>query len=128
MCNHWMYFLIDSLRNLLGVYLTKLGVVIKILFFQFGLIWQKYCLTRRQFTAPRFSDFFKYSWFKAGYVDYRPDQFLTPVQYCFDSYNVASDETKCGCGDFPFMKCAFCENFFCFTHSITTVHTCINNC
>ena len=84
--------------------------------------------THRQFTAPRFSDFLKYSWFKAGYVDYRPDQFLTPVQYCFDSYNVASDETKCGCGDFPFMKCAFCENFFCFTHSITTVHTCINNC
>jgi hypothetical protein len=42
--------------------------------------------TLHQFAAPRFRDFIRYSFFRAGYTQERPP-FKTPPQYCLDSYN-----------------------------------------
>jgi len=40
-------------------------------------------LTHYQFSSPRFRDLFKYAWHKSGYIEDRPAQFETPVDFCF---------------------------------------------
>ena len=80
-------------------------------------------LTHRQFTAPRFKNFLKYSWYAAGYLNDKPEQFLTPVQYCFDNYEFGA---RCACNRVCFLRCAFCERLLCFEHCLLQKHTCIN--
>jgi len=40
-------------------------------------------LTHYQFLSPRFRDLFKYAWHKGGYIEDRPAQFETPVDFLF---------------------------------------------
>ena len=66
----------------------------------------------KQFSAPKFRDFIKYSWFKAGYVEERPNAFQTPNEYCFK--NLCD---KCfECPEDSFITCAYCDRPICFVH------------
>jgi hypothetical protein len=76
-------------------------------------------LIHRQFSAPRFKDYLKYSWFKSGYYTERPPRFLTPPQYCLQEYPANS---RCACGQLCFLRCAWCEEFLCFEHSVKVLH------
>jgi len=77
-------------------------------------------LTHFQFSAPRFIPFIQYAWHAAGYTKEKPQQFLTPPQYClnFDVYE------KCACNSLGFIKCAYCENIICFDHAFMEQHRC----
>jgi Tc5 transposase C-terminal domain/DDE superfamily endonuclease len=66
-------------------------------------------LIHRQFSAPRFKDYLRYSWFKSGYYSERPPPFQTPPQYCLQDYPANS-------------RCAWCEKFLCFDHAIKVLH------
>ena len=52
--------------------------------FQHDDILKFQSITHNQYSAPRFKNFTKYAWFKAGYMDQRPEAHITPVQYCFE--------------------------------------------
>lgn len=78
-------------------------------------------LIHHQFTAPRFKDYIRYSWFKCGYYSNRPDKFMTPPQYCLQKYPANS---RCDCNEICFVRCAFCEKFLCFKHFVEDYHLC----
>uniref|UniRef100_A0A914XS31 HTH CENPB-type domain-containing protein n=1 Tax=Panagrolaimus superbus TaxID=310955 RepID=A0A914XS31_9BILA len=74
-----------------------------------------------QFSAPAFNAMIKYAWFASGYLEERPAEFETPVAICFDSIKI---DSKCGCGKRAFIKCAHCDNFYCFDHFVKDLHRC----
>lgn len=70
-----------------------------------------------QCKAPRFREFLKYSWYRAGYFSEHPQQFMTQVQYClgFKGYMKCQSED---CTNYCFLVCAHCERHFCFYDAI----------
>jgi hypothetical protein len=68
-------------------------------------------IAHNQFSAPKFVNLIKYSWFKAGYIDERFN-YITPLEYCFSNMS----ETCHLCEKFPFTKCAWCDHSFCLNH------------
>ena len=40
-------------------------------------------LVHKQFASPKYVEMWKYSWFKAGYLDEHPQEFLNPVRLLF---------------------------------------------
>lgn len=70
-----------------------------------------------QFTAPRFRNFLKYSWFRAGYIPEHPPEFQTPVQFCLDIKGYVKCEEDF-CLRYCFMKCAHCGKHYCFPHAL----------
>lgn len=78
-------------------------------------------LTYNQFKAPRYNEFLKYSWYRAGYYNEHPLQFVTPVQYCLQFKGYAKCERD-NCPDFCFMRCSYCELYLCFSHGIDHRH------
>lgn len=70
-----------------------------------------------QFCAPRFRNLIVYAFYKAGYFEEKPGPFQTPTQYCFDPNELkkCSDISCDSAGD---IRCAHCEECFCFEHSV----------
>ena len=78
--------------------------------FQRNSVIKIMALVHKQFAAPRFRDMWKYSWFKAGYLDARPPEFLNPVDYCFGN---RSRLEKCiHCDQPEFIMCSFARYSF----------------
>src|ERR1043166_5260556 len=65
-------------------------------------------LVHTQVSAPRFKNFIKYSWYKCGYLNEKPEAFLTPTEYCF-GVSVTQECSAEGCDRFVFIKCSLCE-------------------
>lgn len=66
-----------------------------------------------QCKAPKFENFLKYAWYRAGSTQEHPPEFMTPVEFCLG----VKGYTKCEsapCTQFCFMKCAHCGRHFCF--------------
>jgi hypothetical protein len=72
-------------------------------------------LIHKQFTSPRFKEFIRYAWYKAGFYEEHPAAYQTPNQYCLKDYPANS---RCKCGGMCFIRCAFCAEFLCFGHAI----------
>lgn len=70
-----------------------------------------------QFKAPRFENFLKYAWFRAGYFQEHPPEFETPGQFCFGFKGYAKCEVDF-CTHFCSLKCAHCEKHYCFFHAL----------
>lgn len=71
-----------------------------------------------QFRSPRFIEFIKFAWFKAGlYEIYDRAQFFEdPMEYCF--YKTV-DMNKCiaeNCSEICFIRCSWCKKMLCFDH------------
>ena len=82
-------------------------------------------LTHNQLSSPRFKDLFKYAWFKSGYVETRPNEFVNPVDFCY--FRSEKHVPKCSiCGMAAFMRCAWCGKYFCFKHFYEEYHYCTN--
>ena len=78
-------------------------------------------LTHHQFSSPRFHDLFKFAWFKSGYVQSRPAEFQTPVEFCFQS----DSKVKCDiCGGTAIITCSWCKKSLCITHFFHDHHLC----
>ncbi|XP_076165796.1 uncharacterized protein LOC143145892 [Ptiloglossa arizonensis] len=84
-------------------------------------------LTHNQLSSPRFRELFKYSWYKSGYLEQRPDQqFENPVDFCFkfpEVYNLP----RCNMCDKPaIIRCACCKKYLCIEHFFDAHHLCEN--
>ncbi|OWA55353.1 hypothetical protein BV898_19737 [Hypsibius exemplaris] len=73
-------------------------------------------LTHNQFCSPRFRAAWQYPWYKAGYLDERPPQFDTPVEFCFKGPGVDAGDSCRKCTDSMFLKCGWCQEKLCFAH------------
>ncbi|EFN82463.1 hypothetical protein EAI_16293, partial [Harpegnathos saltator] len=70
-------------------------------------------LTHNQFSSPRFRNLFKYAWFKSGYMQNKPTEFQTPVEFCFKS----NTKIYCDiCGQTAIIICSWYKKSLCVTH------------
>ena len=68
-------------------------------------------LIHNQFSSPRYKDFIKYSWGKAGYIDNYEYDFVEPLKFCFDFQFIQK------CSEFDcilngFIRCSWCKKNF----------------
>ncbi|XP_032691723.1 uncharacterized protein LOC116854168 [Odontomachus brunneus] len=78
-------------------------------------------LTHHQFSSPRFQSLFRYAWFKSGYVEIRPTEFQTPVEFCFQR----DSKVNCDiCGETAIITCSWCKKSLCITHFFHDHHLC----
>lgn len=70
-----------------------------------------------QCKAPRFEQFLKYAWYRAGYIQEHPTKFMTPAQFCLEVKGYVKCETE-SCTKFCFLKYAHCECHFCFNDAL----------
>lgn len=78
-------------------------------------------LVHNQFSAPRYKDLFKYSWFKSGYLIERPQQFENPVQFAFSDSSSATCEID-GCKNIAVVRCSWCRKSLCLHHFFHDYH------
>jgi len=80
-------------------------------------------IAHNQLSSPQFYSMWKYSWYKCGYVDSKPNSFVNPVEYCFkDGF---SDYACDVCEDVCVVaRCAWCTKTFCIGHFFETMHYC----
>lgn len=70
-----------------------------------------------QIKAPRFENFLKYAWYRAGYTQEHPAAFETPVQFCLGFKGYDKCEADC-CPKFCFLRCAHCSRHYCFNDAL----------
>ena len=46
-------------------------------------------------SSSRYNKLFKYSWFKSGYTNERPEEFENPVEFSFDKSSTTCDLEDC---------------------------------
>ena len=73
-----------------------------------------------QFTAPRFTNFHKYAWYKSGYIAEHPGEFITPPEYCFESFGARNSCDKCY--NLIFIQCAHCDAKLCMEYLLDGMH------
>ena len=78
-----------------------------------------------QLSADRFKKMWRYAWHAAGYIDERGERFETPVQFCFRQ--LGANCAKQNCQRPPFVRCARCEQEFCYQCSMQEFHNHLNN-
>jgi len=61
-------------------------------------------LAHNQFLSPRFTNLFKYAWYKSDYLEHRPKEFDTLLDFCFKKY---SKQTCDICGEIAIITCAW---------------------
>ncbi|KYN31568.1 hypothetical protein ALC56_14066 [Trachymyrmex septentrionalis] len=60
-------------------------------------------LIHNQLSSPRYHNLFKYSWFKSGYTNERPEEFKNPVKFSFDKSSTCDIK---GCNNIAVVKCS----------------------
>lgn len=72
-------------------------------------------LVYNQFKAPRYKEFLLYAWYRTGFQQEHPLEFLTPDQFCLDFKGYISCESV-KCTEYCFIRCSYCEKHLCFQH------------
>lgn len=80
-------------------------------------------LVHNQLSSPRYINLFKYSWYKCGYVDEKPDEFENPVDFAFGSKSSVRCEIN-GCSNVGIIKCSWCKKSLCLKHFFDDYHYC----
>lgn len=86
-------------------------------------------LMQRQFSAQRFTQFIRYSWYRCGYTknleindDY--GEFEHPVRFAFDPEIISQKCSYSPCLKDAFIRCSRCELVLCFDHFYHDFHYC----
>ncbi|TMS35808.1 hypothetical protein L596_003124 [Steinernema carpocapsae] len=69
-----------------------------------------------QFAAPRYQEMIKLAWYKAGYLEEHPAEFVTPEKFCLRFQNL---DANCACGKFAVFRCLYCVHHCCIDHTIS---------
>lgn len=80
-------------------------------------------LTHNQLSSPRYRNLFKYSWYKSGYIDTKPDDFENPVEFGFGKRSNIHCEID-GCTNVAIVKCSWCKKSLCLKHFFHDYHYC----
>uniref|UniRef100_A0AC35GHL9 DDE-1 domain-containing protein n=1 Tax=Panagrolaimus sp. PS1159 TaxID=55785 RepID=A0AC35GHL9_9BILA len=83
--------------------------------------------TVEQFCAPRYSSLIAHSFIKAGFFNHDYEEYQTPDDYCYHFKKVGARCDLKRCGKLAFIKCSWCEKFFCFDDYFVKIHCCRNN-
>ncbi|XP_071572277.1 uncharacterized protein [Temnothorax nylanderi] len=79
-------------------------------------------LIHNQLSSPRYHNLFKYSWFKSGYTNERPEEFKNPVQ--FSLYDCSTTCDIEGYDNIAAVRCSWCKNSLCLKHFFVEYHYC----
>lgn len=79
-------------------------------------------LVHNQLSSARYRNLFLYSWYKSGYIESRPGEFVHPVTYAFSFHDERMLPTCSICGKPAFIRCARCSQYFCFQHFFQDYH------
>ncbi len=97
---------------------------LKVILHQRNNILKLQSLFHNQFSFPHFKDFIKFSWFKSGYLKYRPENFQNPVEYCFNLKDKKCTLDGLDCFEKVFIVCSWCEKSLCFNDFFNEFHYC----
>jgi len=78
-------------------------------------------LTHNQFSSSRFRNLFKYVWYKSDYLEKKPEEFDTPVDFCFKTNLKPTCDI---CGEIAVISCAWCKKSLCINHFFHDHHLC----
>jgi len=78
-------------------------------------------LIHNQLLSPRYHNLFKYSWFKSGYTNERPEELENSVQYSFDETPRCDIED---CNNIAVVRCSWCQKSLCLKHFFVEYHFC----
>lgn len=79
-------------------------------------------LVHNQLSSPRYINLFKYSWYKSGYIDTKPNEFVNPVDF-----SVSGSQAHCevpGCKNTAIIKCSWCQKSLRLKHFFEDFHYC----
>ncbi|GAU92386.1 hypothetical protein RvY_04471 [Ramazzottius varieornatus] len=77
-------------------------------------------LVFRQFTSHRDTNLWKYSFYKSGCSDEKPDVFPDPVEFAFPKNALYRD--RCEPRKRQFVRCSWCKDNLCFDCFVTNYH------
>jgi len=60
-------------------------------------------------SSSRYHNLFKYSWFKSGYTNERPEEFENPVEFSFDKSSTIYDRS---CSNIAVVKCSWSRSHY----------------
>ena len=64
---------------------------------------------------------FKYAWYKSGYIEKAPSEFINPVTFGFGD----NSEPRCHiCGDLAVITCSWYKKLLCLKHFFEEYHYC----
>lgn len=77
-------------------------------------------LIHNQLSSTVFTNMWKYSWYKSGYINDRPPPFLNVSEALFEQYSEKCSQDICEEGQF--IKCGWCRKYLCFSHFFMSYH------
>lgn len=78
-------------------------------------------LVHNQLSPPRYKNLFKYSWYKSGYIEEKPENFINPVKFGFRDKSDVKCEVE-GCSNVGIIRCSWCKNKLCLQHFFEDYH------
>lgn len=80
-------------------------------------------LVHNQLSSPRYTNLWKYSWYKSGYINEKPEYFDNPVDFSFGDTSKTHCEIE-GCTNIAIIRCGWCKKNLCFKHFFEEYHYC----
>ncbi|XP_046744322.1 uncharacterized protein LOC124410191 isoform X2 [Diprion similis] len=78
-------------------------------------------LVHNQLSSPRYINMLKYAWYKSGYIEKTPPEFINLVTFGFGD----NSEPRCHiCGDLAVITCSWCKKPLCLKHFFEEYHYC----
>ncbi|XP_046473924.1 uncharacterized protein [Neodiprion pinetum] len=78
-------------------------------------------LVHNQLSSPRYINMLKYAWYKNGYTEKTPPEFINPVTFGFGD----NSEPRCHiCGDSAVITCSWCKKSLFLNHFFEEYHYC----
>ena len=79
-------------------------------------------LVHNQLSSPRYVNLFKYSRYKSGYIDNKPNEFVNLMDFSFGGSQVHCEVP--GCKNTTIIKCSWCQKSLCLKHFFEDFHYC----
>lgn len=80
-------------------------------------------LIHNQLSSPRYQNLFRYSWFKSGYTNERPQEFENPVKFSFQDFSKTTCDIE-DCHEIAVIRCSWCKMSLCLKHFFHEYHYC----
>jgi len=105
-------------------FVTTFSDRVMLLNYDINLHLRNNIITHIQLSSPRFHNLFKYAWYKSGYIEERPPEFETPVDFCFNGKDIQEIPRCSICGAPAVIQCSWCKQYFCMQHFLEEYHNC----
>jgi hypothetical protein len=102
-------------------FVKRLTNIIKLHKFNINLSSRKdviklHSITHNQLSAEIYTNMLRYGWFKPGYIEAHPGEFVTIEEFCFKNIFKNNCEYSVDCDNFPIIVCSHCKKHLCIEH------------